>query len=57
MGEEKNWTYRCQRHPKQTFRRQKQNYPICPICREKMIRVSEAETNKRNKRRRAKYKQ
>lgn len=56
MGEERNWTYRCPKHPKQTFRRFKKNYPRCPICREQMVRISEIETNKQSKRRKAKYK-
>lgn len=56
MGEERNWTYRCPKHPRQTFRRLKHNYPVCPICRKKMSRVLESETNKQSKRRKAKYK-
>lgn len=44
MGEERNWTYRCPKHPRQTFRRFKRNYPRCPICREQMSRL-ESETN------------
>lgn len=56
MGEERNWTYRCPKHPRQTFRRFKHSYPVCPICREQMSRVVESETNKQSKRRKAKYK-
>lgn len=56
MGQEKNWTYRCSKHPTQTFRRFRGNYPVCPICRETMERVFENETNKKSKRKVAKYK-
>lgn len=39
MGQELNWTYICpnEKHTK-TYRRHKNNYPVCPLCGQLTVR-------------------